>query len=125
MAQQNGIIILYTINVTVADSGEMFQLTSTTTSLTVSTLQPFTTYFCSIAASTSVGMGPFSTVITLQTPEDGMLLCMRLYTPCIGMTLCRGTSCRDLLSNGHLHGPYDLLSGHHCTTLVPKNTSHI
>ena len=81
MAQQNGIIILYTINVTVADSGEMFQLTSTTTSLTVSTLQPFTTYFCSIAASTSVGMGPFSTVITLQTPEDGTLLCMRLYTP--------------------------------------------
>ena len=81
MAQQNGIIILYTINVTVADSGEMFQLTSTTTSLTVSTLQPFTTYFCIIAASTSVGMGSFSTVITLQTPEDGMLLCMRLYTP--------------------------------------------
>ena len=71
MAQQNGIIILYTINVTVADSGEMFQLTSTTTSLTVSTLQPFTTYFCIIAASTSVGMGPFSTVVTLQTPEDG------------------------------------------------------
>ena len=76
MAQQNGIIILYTINVTVADSGEMFQLTSTTTSLTVSTLQPFTTYFCIIAASTSVGMGPFSTVVTLQTPEDGTLLCV-------------------------------------------------
>ena len=83
IAHQNGIIILYTINVTVADSGEMFQLTSTTTSLTVSTLQPFTTYFCIIAASTSVGMGPFSTVVTLQTPEDGMLLCIRLYTPCI------------------------------------------
>ena len=77
MTQQNGIIILYTINVTVADSGEMFQLTSTTTSLTVSTLQPFTTYFCIIAASTSVGMGPFSTVVTLQTPEDGMLLCIK------------------------------------------------
>ena len=79
--QQNGIIILYTINVTVADSGEMFQLTSTTTSLTVSTLQPFTTYFCIIAASTSVGMGPFSTVVTFQTPEDGMLLCVRLNKP--------------------------------------------
>ena len=52
----------------------MFQLTSTTTSLTVSTLQPFTTYFCIIAASTSVGMGPFSTVVTLQTPEDGTLV---------------------------------------------------
>ena len=83
MAQQNGIIILYTINVTVADSGEMFQLTSTTTSLTVSTLQPFTTYFCIIAASTSVGMGPFSTVVTLQTPEDGTLICVRSYIPCI------------------------------------------
>ena len=116
MAQQNGIIIFYTINVTVADSGEMFQLTSTTTSLTVSTLQPFTTYFCIIAASTSVGMGPFSTVVTFQTPEDGMLLCMRLYTPRIvrctnlhlhGMSLCQGT--RDLLSNGHLHGPYNMI----------------
>ena len=82
MAQQNGIIILYTINVTVADSGEMFQLTSTTTSLTVSTLQPFTTYFCIIAASTSVGMGPFSTVVTLQTPEDGtyVVVCEVIYT---------------------------------------------
>ena len=40
-----------------------------------------------------------------------------------GMTLCQGTSCRDLLSNGHLHGPYDLLSGHHLTTLTPKNPS--
>ena len=80
MAQQNGIIILYTINVTVADSGEMFQLTSTTTSLTVSTLQPFTTYFCIIAASTPVGMGPFSTVVTLQTPEDGTLLHVKIHT---------------------------------------------
>ena len=74
LTEQNGIIILYTINVTIAGSGEMFQLTSTTTSLTVSTLRPFTTYFCIIAASTSVGIGPFSMVVTLQTPEDGMSL---------------------------------------------------
>ena len=88
MAQQNGIIILYTINVTVADSGEMFQLTSATTSLTVSTLQPFTTYFCIIAASTSVGMGPFSTVVTLQTPEDGTYIVWENPILCFVCCIC-------------------------------------
>ena len=69
--EQNGDIISYVINVTEADSRTAFQLVSTNTSLTVSTLQPFTSYDYLIAASTSVGLGPFSTLFTLQTPEDG------------------------------------------------------
>ena len=88
LTDQNGIIVLYTINVTVADSGELFQLTSTTTSLTVTTLRPFTSYFCIIAASTSVGIGPFSTVITLQTPEDGMSLVDARYNIIMLITAC-------------------------------------
>ena len=42
--------------------------------LVVDILQPFTTYYFIIAASTIVGRGPFSTIITLQMPEDGMLI---------------------------------------------------
>ena len=68
---RNGIIINYTINVTAASTGQTFQLRSTTTSITVTSLKPYTTYFCIIAASTSVGVGPPSTVFTLNTPEDG------------------------------------------------------
>ena len=49
----------------------MFQLISESTVLEIDTLAPFTTYSILIAASTSVGLGPFSTVLTVQTPEDG------------------------------------------------------
>jgi len=52
-------------------TGATFQLVSTTTSLTVFTLDPYTTYVCIIAAVTSVGIGPFSNPFTLSTPEDG------------------------------------------------------
>lgn len=70
--EQNGVIINYVINVTEAESGSVFQLFSSNTSLFVSTLQPYTTYNFLIAASTSVGVGPFSRLFTRQTPEDGM-----------------------------------------------------
>ena len=69
--EQNGDIINYIINLTEADSGASFQLFSTNTSLSVNTLLPFTSYNLLIAASTSVGSGPFSTLLTLQTPQDG------------------------------------------------------
>ena len=69
--EQNGVIINYVINVTEADSGVSFQLFSTNTTLLVESLFPFTTYNLLIAASTSVGTGPFSMLLTLQTPEDG------------------------------------------------------
>lgn len=55
------------------ETGEEFQLTSNTTSVNVTTLRPYTTYHCIIAASTSVGIGPFSTLVTLLTPEDGKI----------------------------------------------------
>ena len=56
------------------ETGEEFQLTSRNTSITVTTLRPYTTYQCIIAASTSVGIGPFSTIVTILTPEDGKTL---------------------------------------------------
>ena len=69
--EQNGIIINYLINVTVVGSGQTFQLSSTTTFLTVSTLLPYRTYLCIIAAVTSVGVGPYSIPFILNTPQDG------------------------------------------------------
>ncbi len=68
---QNGVIILYIINVTVQETGEMFQLNSATTTLTVTGLRPFRTYVCVIAAATSVGLGPFSAPFTVETLQDG------------------------------------------------------
>ncbi len=68
---QNGVITLYIITVTVQETGEMFQLNSTTTTLTVTSLRPFRTYVCVIVAATSVGLGPFSAPLTVETLQDG------------------------------------------------------
>ena len=70
----NGAVVRYIINVTVVETGQMFQLTSTTTKLTVSTLSPYRTFVCIIAAVTSVGIGPFSTQFNFTTPQDGKKL---------------------------------------------------
>lgn len=75
---RNGPIIGYIINVTVVGTGEMFQLTSPTNTLRVSSLRPFSTFVCVIAARTPVGLGPFSTTVTVTTPEDGKA-CEPLY----------------------------------------------
>lgn len=68
---QNGIIANFTISVSVSGTNETFVLYSVSTSVTIATLKPYTMYFLSFAASTSVGQGPPSTVLTLSTPEDG------------------------------------------------------
>ena len=65
--EQNGVITVYSINITVANGGETIQRSSSETSLSIDTLMPFTTYFCIIAASTSVSIEPFSMVFTLKT----------------------------------------------------------
>lgn len=67
----NGVIIQYVINVTVVGSGRTFLLYSTETTLNVTTLQPYTTYICIIAAVTSAGVGPFSSQFVLATPQAG------------------------------------------------------
>ena len=70
-AERNGEIVLYTINVTVVESGEEFQLTSFVANLSLSSLRPYYTYSFAIAASTVIGEGPFSLVFTIRMPEDG------------------------------------------------------
>ena len=50
----------------------MLQLMPTSNSITVSSLSAFTVYVCTIAATTSVGSGPFSDEIAVQTLAEGM-----------------------------------------------------
>ena len=66
---QNGIILGYLINITDISSEDTLQFSSDTHNLTIESLRPYTTYTCLVAAYTSIGMGPFSVEISVQTLE--------------------------------------------------------
>ena len=70
-ADQNGVITVYTVEVinTVTSNKDVYMTSSST--LTVVSLDPYTTYECIVAANTSVGMGPFSAKLAFQTVEAG------------------------------------------------------
>ena len=51
----------------------MFQRVSTTTSIEITSLHPFYVYEWTVSAFT-VGEGPYSSISTVTTPEDGMLI---------------------------------------------------
>jgi receptor-type tyrosine-protein phosphatase Q len=68
---RNGRIVSYLINMTAIETGETFEINTTYTILSLSLLTPFTAYEFVIAASTAVGLGPFSEPISVLTPEDG------------------------------------------------------
>ena len=67
---QNGIIIRYVINVTVEETGEIYQLYTNTTNITA-TLTPFTMYTIVITAENSVGTGPYTEVVSIRSKEAG------------------------------------------------------
>ena len=69
---QNGEVLGYSITVTAVRAGTKLQYNSTSTSLTVSDLHPYYTYHCRVAALTTAGMGPFTTVVEQTTEQDGM-----------------------------------------------------
>lgn len=71
--QQNGIIREYHINITEVVTGRQFQVVSTTTSISVSSLHPYYTYQWAVSAFT-VGEGPFSPIQTMLTPQDGRMI---------------------------------------------------
>ena len=70
LENQNGIIIHYRVNITEMETGRLLLFTAVNTSLSVSGLHPFYTYNCTVAAVT-VGLGPYSASVVVQTPEDG------------------------------------------------------
>ena len=70
--QQNGIITDYYINMTEVETGVTVQLTVTgATSLLIDALHPYYVYNFFISAATVVGRGPYSTLFSIRTPEDG------------------------------------------------------
>ena len=66
--KRNGIII----RVISVDEGKTMYFNSSALSTTVTSLKPFTTYECSVAAETSAGRGPFSSAVTVETDEAGI-----------------------------------------------------
>lgn len=68
---QNGVITGYTINITFLETMESFELLSTSNNLTADSLTPFSMYIFKIAGQTVIGVGNFSTAITVMTPEAG------------------------------------------------------
>ena len=70
--KQNGVILQYILNVTVLGmKHNAYYTSSDVTSFTVDNLHPYTMYIAVIAAETSIGVGPFSSLITMETLEDG------------------------------------------------------
>ena len=59
---QNGIIISYHLNLTTLATGSVSLYTSYDTTIQVNGLVPYTTYTCLIAAETSIGRGPYTTI---------------------------------------------------------------
>ena len=66
---QNGIITLYNINVTVSPTKGGFTLNTSTTSLNVTGLHPHYTYTFAVTAVT-ITPGPYSEPQAITTPED-------------------------------------------------------
>lgn len=71
LERQNGLITGYSINVTNSDTGASMLLSSSGNSITVAELSPYTSYLCSVAAQTIVGLGPYTSSISVTTGEDG------------------------------------------------------
>jgi hypothetical protein len=70
LEQQNGIIQHYLVMVMVQQTRASMSLNSSSTSLTIPDLHPAYIYSIEIAAVTN-SVGPYSTVISITTPDDG------------------------------------------------------
>ena len=84
-SSSNGIIQHYIINITELNTGSSFQLDTTELFLIVNDLHPFYQYSIIVAAET-VGLGPFSSPVFIELPEDGKTY----YTTCIQLVCMYG-----------------------------------
>lgn len=62
---QNGLITLYTVNITERETGSMFQLTTTYMHIQIPDLHPNYVYECRVSAVT-IAEGPFSEVFAVR-----------------------------------------------------------
>ncbi len=72
LAEQNGYIQYYSIDVYIVDTGKMFTIKTDDdgTSKIIANLHPFFIYQFEITATTSSGQGPFSETYQIHLPED-------------------------------------------------------
>ena len=89
--------MVYVIRVISVDRGITAYFNSSTTSVTVTSLSPYTMYACSIAAETNAGRGPFSRVITVQTDEAGNKNYVMAYI--LPSLFCHSSKCFSTESN--------------------------
>ena len=69
---RNGIIQQYTVVIVEQETGRVISLSTRDTKRNVTSLHPYYTYNCTIAAATFAGTGPFSSPVVIQLPEAGM-----------------------------------------------------
>ena len=72
-SSRNGVIQRYHINITETNTGSSLIFETPDQYVVVDNLHPFYQYRCIVAAET-VGLGPFSTAVIIQLPEDGTVL---------------------------------------------------
>ena len=70
---QNGVITSYTVLLIElpTNATTTYQRGGSHTEILITNLHPYYEYSCSVAAGTSVGLGPYSTPFTLTTQQDG------------------------------------------------------
>ena len=74
---QNGVIISYGIVLTAVNGGAALHFTTNDTQFTATGLKPYTIYSCVVAAQTSIGIGPYSSVLTIISDESGKFVVLR------------------------------------------------
>lgn len=84
---QNGLIREYHLTITEVETGMITNYTALgTQSYTVTSLHPFYTYLCTVAAYT-IGLGPYTAPISIQMPEtceySAMSTAWNLFNQCL------------------------------------------
>ena len=72
--KQNGVIVGYLVRIIPIIGGQTMDYETEGYYLLIGDLLPHTTYECVVAATTEVGTGPFSGIVTVQTMEEGLQL---------------------------------------------------
>jgi len=67
---RNGILRHYLVSVLEVETNEMSTYTAVSTQVNISSLHPYYTYTCNVAAVTN-RVGPFSQSISIVTPQEG------------------------------------------------------
>jgi len=67
---RNGILRHYLVSVLEVETNEMSTYTAVSTQVNISSLHPYYTYTCNVAAVTN-RVGPFSQFISIITPQEG------------------------------------------------------